>query len=237
MNNTVRIVLVSLSLVSLFAIWPALFDPILQAFLPKIVLNTLISRGNVRVHKAGWLTDGDLHVRICGSGSPLPDSSRAGQCVAVVGGGEYLIFDAGAGSAENVLASGLPNANVSGIFISHFHSDHISDLGDMLLTTWLAGRNKPLTVFGPPGMHAVHDGFAKAYELDKKYRIEHHNLPNRPVYLPPAGAKSVSEEIILDKSKMSTVVLERENGFKVHRSLFHSSSKMTSLCDELISCI
>jgi ribonuclease Z len=54
------------------------------------------------------------------------------------------------------------------------HSDHIAALPEFNLNSWVAGRPKPLAVFGPPGVSEVVDGLNDAYRLDLTYRVAHH---------------------------------------------------------------
>ena len=42
--------------------------------------------------------------------------------------------------------------NLSAILLTHFHSDHIGDLGEALMQSWAAGRNHKINVYGPPGV-------------------------------------------------------------------------------------
>jgi ribonuclease Z len=57
----------------------------------------------------------------------------------------------------------LPPANVEAVFLSHFHSDHIDGLGELMLQRWAGGANRsPLPVFGPTGVDSVVRGFEAA---------------------------------------------------------------------------
>src|ERR1017187_1288624 len=71
------------------------------------------------------LPDG-LHVGLCGSGSPMPDPTRAGPCTAVVAGRRLFVVDSGTGSTKNLSLMNLPPAQVAGVFLTHYHSDHIA---------------------------------------------------------------------------------------------------------------
>ena len=121
-----------------------------------------------------WLTDGALHAVLCGTGSPLPDPNRAAACVAVMAGGQFYLIDVGPGSWEHVQLWGLPRAHLSGILLTHFHSDHIGDLGELNLQAWAGGRREPMKVYGGPGVDRVVEGFNAAYQLDQGYRTTHH---------------------------------------------------------------
>src|SRR5258708_40142050 len=73
----------------------------------------------------GWLNDGQLHVVLCGTGSPLADANRAEACTAIIAGGEFVLVDTGSGSWRKGVVNNLPAQNLSAILLTHFHSDHI----------------------------------------------------------------------------------------------------------------
>ncbi len=116
-----------------------------------------------------------LRALFCGTSSPAPDPGRAKACVAVFAAGRFWVVDTGPGS-WNVLGSLRVDASrIGGVLLTHFHSDHIGDLGELNLQTWVAGRPSALRVYGPPGVAEVVAGFAQAYALDSHYRIAHHS--------------------------------------------------------------
>lgn len=129
------------------------------------------------------LPDG-LHLGVCGSGSPMPDPTRAGPCLAVVAGKSLFVVDSGQGSTRNLALMQLPPPRVTAIFITHFHSDHIADLGELMLQRWAGGAaTSPVPVYGPAGIDKVVSGFMDAYRIDSGYRIAHHG----PTVVPPSG--------------------------------------------------
>lgn len=115
-----------------------------------------------------------LHVVLCGTGSPMPDPDRAQACHLVYAGEHVFVVDAGLGGWNRIAAFGLPVGNLSGVLLTHFHSDHISGLPDIALNSWASGRREALAVYGPPGVETVTAGFDRAYSLDDGYRIAHH---------------------------------------------------------------
>lgn len=120
------------------------------------------------------LPDG-LHVGLCGAGSPFPDDRRSGPCTLVIAGQRLLVFDTGNGAARNIGKMGFMAGRVDAVYLSHFHSDHIDGLGELMLQRWVQGGHKtPLPVFGPAGVEQVVGGLLQAYNLDKGYRVEHH---------------------------------------------------------------
>jgi ribonuclease Z len=129
------------------------------------------------------LADG-LHVGLCGAGSPLPDNQRGGPCTVVIAGKRMFLFDAGSGAARNLARMGFNPGDIEALFITHFHSDHIDGLGEVLLQRWAgSARQEPLPVYGPTGVDGVLAGIMQAYAPDKGYRIAHHGEQ----VVPPGG--------------------------------------------------
>ncbi len=140
----------------------------------------------VQVHNRGdeLFNEDALRALLCGTASPLSHPTRAKACVAIYAAGKFWIVDTGPGSWNRLALSGIDPARIGGIFLTHFHSDHIGDLGEFNLQTWAGGRAGPLRVFGPPGVDRVVGGFQEAYALDTGYRTAHHG----PELMPPETA-------------------------------------------------
>ena len=115
-----------------------------------------------------------LKVVVCGSRSPLPSPGRAEACILIEAGDDIYIFDLGNGSMNNLTQYQVPWPNIKAVLITHMHSDHIADLPDAHLQSWIQGRNSPLMVYGPEGINTVTKGFELAYSADYQYRNEHH---------------------------------------------------------------
>ena len=115
-----------------------------------------------------------LKVFLCGTSSPLPDPDRAQACVAVLAGELLFVVDAGAGSAQVAAAGRAPLEQLEAVLLTHFHSDHIAALPEFNLNSWVAGRSRPLDVYGPEGVSEVVAGLNAAYQLDLRYRVAHH---------------------------------------------------------------
>jgi len=135
--------------------------------------------------QAALLTDDALRVLVCGSSSPMPDPKRAGPCITVFAGGRFYVVDTGQGSWKNLALWQIPGEKIGAIFYTHFHSDHIGELGEFNLQTWGVGRDRPLQVYGPAGVERVVGGFTEAYALDTSYRIAHHG----PDFMSPVIAR------------------------------------------------
>lgn len=127
------------------------------------------------------LEDGALNVFLCGTGAPLADASTAAACTLVIAGGQIYVVDVGPGSQEVAQIAGMPTAALAGVFLTHFHSDHIGELGEWAMQSWVAGRDQPLNVYGPQGVDQVVNGFKQAYRHDDAYRLAHHGADYLPV--------------------------------------------------------
>lgn len=146
-------------------------------FFKTQIASFVFSRGidqRVGSDHSASLPDG-LHVYMCGSGSPMPDATRAGPCLGVLAGNRAYIFDVGSGGVRNLGSMGFPFEKLQTVYLTHLHSDHIDGLGELLMMSWIAGgRSSPTPVIGPQGTPIVVEGFNAAYRIDSGYRIAHH---------------------------------------------------------------
>ena len=96
-------------------------------------------------------------------------------------GGQTLLFDAGRGVTQRLLESGLTLGQVSALFLTHLHSDHVVGIPDLWLTGWLQAaygqRKTPFQVYGPEGTLSLMEGLEKAYDWDIKTRLADQKLP------------------------------------------------------------
>lgn len=123
-----------------------------------------------------------ITVTLLGTGSPLPDPSRAGPSTLVKAGNTYLLIDCGRGVAMRLVGAGVPVPFIGTVLITHLHSDHITDLNDIMTTRWIMSPEAtPLIVYGPPGTQHVVNSLMEMLRLDHHYRTEHHeDLRNEP---------------------------------------------------------
>ena len=157
------------------------------------------------------LKDGNLHVILVGSGGPMNNPERLPTCTAIIAGGEFILVDLGAGTIRNAYLQNLPLKNLSAVFITHFHSDHISDLGEANFWSLAMGRNKTLEVFGPEGIKDVVDGYNMAYKFDTSYRIAHHGAD----IFPPKACVPVAKTVRLTDKDSAELFFDR-NGLKAY---------------------
>ena len=124
-----------------------------------------------------------IEITLLGTGSPIPDPNRAGPSTLVRAGGQVFLVDCGRGVLQRAAAVGVGAAGLSALLLTHLHSDHIGDLGDLLITRWIttfAPEPAPLPIIGPPGTAETVEATLKALRHDIGYRIAHHADLNAP---------------------------------------------------------
>jgi ribonuclease Z len=125
--------------------------------------------------------NGDFRVTILGSGTPTPRPDRFGSSVLVEAGDQKLMVDAGRGASIRLWQMKVPLGRVDALFITHFHSDHISGIPDLWLTGWLAPpwgqRKTPFRVIGPTGSQTLMSKLEEAYALDINIRLQDEKVP------------------------------------------------------------
>jgi ribonuclease Z len=116
-----------------------------------------------------------MKITLLGTGSPIPDPNRAGPCTLVQAGTQNIMIDCGRAAIMRLLGAGVLPGMVSTILITHLHSDHITDLNDLVTTRWvMMPVNIPLKVVGPAGTRQVVDAMLNMLTLDQGYRHAHH---------------------------------------------------------------
>jgi ribonuclease Z len=120
-------------------------------------------------------------VTLLGTGSPIPDPERAGPATLVRAGATNVLVDAGRGTAMRLAAAGVSPPMLGAVVLTHLHSDHITDLNDIVTTHWvLSPSPAPLVVHGPVGTAALVDAVLAMLGPDIGYRIAHHDDLDEP---------------------------------------------------------
>lgn len=123
-----------------------------------------------------------MKITLLGTGSPLPDPRRAGPATLVKSAGSTLLVDCGRAVLLRLTAAGVLPSMLDALLITHLHSDHITDLNDLITTHWIMSpAGKALRIYGPPRTREVVDATLAALAPDIEYRLAHHaDLTWRP---------------------------------------------------------
>ncbi|OMB99981.1 ribonuclease Z [Mycobacterium sp. NS-7484] len=140
-----------------------------------------------------------IEVTLLGTGSPIPDPHRAGPSTLVRAGGQSFLIDCGRGVLQRLAAIGSGANGLSALLLTHLHSDHIADLGDVIITRWVSTFTPdvpPLPIIGPPGTADVVAAMLKAFGFDIGYRIAHHDDLTAP---PPVEVHEYTDGPVWDR--------------------------------------
>jgi len=141
-----------------------------------------------------------MQVIILGSGSPLPDRERAGPSTLVRTTVGDLLFDCGRGVLMRAAAVASGAGAFRALFVTHLHSDHITDLNDIVTTRWVMSLEpNPLPVFGPVGTAALLQATEAMLEPDIGYRLAHHDDLR---WRPSATVTEVDRGVIFDDGEV-----------------------------------
>ncbi|MDZ4827819.1 MAG: ribonuclease Z [Actinomycetota bacterium] len=125
-----------------------------------------------------------MKITLLGTGSPIPDAARAGAATLVQSDGATMLVDCGRGVVMRLTGAGVIPPMLNAVLLTHLHSDHITDLNDVITTHWvMCPGPTTLRIFGPPGTRAVVDATLAALAHDVQYRIAHHDDLNTPPQL------------------------------------------------------
>ncbi len=155
-----------------------------------------------------------MEITLLGTGSPMVDPNRAGPSTLItVGqkrnepdriattGGQTFLVDCGRGVLMRAAAAGVGAANLTALLLTHLHSDHITDLSDVITTRWVTTFTPtPLPIIGPPGTKAVVEATLAALAPDISYRIAHHADINEP---PSVQVHEVTEGQVWDSPRIT----------------------------------
>ncbi len=122
-------------------------------------------------------------VTVTGTGTPLYTPGRAGPGVLVRSGEVSLQFDAGQATRLRMSESGFDISDLTALFITHHHSDHMLGLADVLTTRWMEiyqATVPRLRVYAPDGMAAeIADRVMDAWHDEVAMRVAHADYKNR----------------------------------------------------------
>ncbi len=124
-----------------------------------------------------------------GTSSPLP-GTRAQTGTAVFVNGHFFMFDVGDGVVQKAENFGLPLTHLDGIFITHWHSDHMIDLPSLISRSWVLGRSNDLHLYGPDGTDTLNQAINQFLHIENQHRVDHHGTAIMDI----SKARAISHE-------------------------------------------
>jgi ribonuclease BN (tRNA processing enzyme) len=115
-------------------------------------------------------------------GGPRPRRTRSAPAQVVVVNGAAYVVDCGDGVARQLVLAGVPLSSLRHVFVTHQHSDHNADYGNLLLLAWTAGLRTRVDTWGPPPLKKMTDLFFEMNEYDIATRIaDEGRVPLQPL--------------------------------------------------------
>ena len=111
-------------------------------------------------------------------GGPRVGLGRSNPANLVVVNDTPFVIDCGMGVSRQLVAAGVPLETVRYIFISHHHSDHNLEYGNLVYNAWATGLSTPIHSFGPKGIEAMTKTFFELNRFDIETRIEDEGRPD-----------------------------------------------------------
>ena len=126
------------------------------------------------------------------AGGPRPRRAPSAASQVIVVNDQAYLIDCGDGVARQLTAAGIPVSRLRHIFITHQHSDHNADLGNLILLSW-AELPVPVEAWGPPPLEKMWRSFLELNDFDIQTRIADEGRPPlaprlRPHEITKAGA-------------------------------------------------
>jgi ribonuclease Z len=152
-----------------------------------------------------------FRITLLGTGAPPPRMDRFGPSTLVEVGAEKFIFDAGRGAMQRLHQLGIPFGAVTGMFLTHHHSDHVVGFPDLWLTGWIGRpwgkRDVPLQVWGPEGTRQMMEHLPKAFAVDIRVRSKHYSTDGVRLM-----ASEIGEGIVFDRDGIKVTAFEVDHG-------------------------
>ncbi|MGH9312653.1 MAG: MBL fold metallo-hydrolase [Vicinamibacterales bacterium] len=110
-------------------------------------------------------------------GGPTPKRRRSAPAQALVVGDRTYIVDCGDGVSRQLALAGISLRSIRSVFITHQHSDHNADYGNLLMFAWIAGIAAPIDTYGPPPLAKMTRLFLEMNDYDLGIRQKDEGRP------------------------------------------------------------
>jgi ribonuclease BN (tRNA processing enzyme) len=118
-------------------------------------------------------------------GGPRPRRTRSAPAQVIVVGEAAYVIDCGDGVARQLVLAGVPLTSLRHVFVTHQHSDHNADYGNLLLLAWTAGLRTRVDAWGPSPLEEMTKLFFEMNSYDIQTRIaDETRVPLQPLIHP-----------------------------------------------------
>lgn len=170
-----------------------------------------------------------MKLTILGSGSPEAYARRASSGYLLEIGDDRILFDCGGGVVDNLIRSGRLPRDITHLFFTHYHTDHMIDYARLVHAAWDEGA-PPLKVFGPKPLKDMTDGyFGRDGVLNNDLRARTELPQSQQVWVARGGT--------LPRPWPAPEVTEIEPGFAFEGNGWRLSSARATHAQPILSCL
>ncbi len=130
------------------------------------------------VARAAEAAKGTRWIILGSKGGPRVTTGRSNPANVLLVDGVPYVVDCGYGVAKRLVEAKVALPSIRYVFITHLHSDHALEFGNMVYSAWSAGLNHEVDAFGPVGLEALTRGFWEANRFDVEIRIPDEGKPD-----------------------------------------------------------
>ncbi|MDT5159415.1 MAG: ribonuclease [Acidobacteriota bacterium] len=125
-----------------------------------------------------------MRITFLGTSAGVPTRARNVSCVALrlPQRGEVWLFDCGEGTQQQVLRSDLNLSQITRIFITHMHGDHVYGLMGLLATCGMTAQARSIDLYGPRGLVEYVRDVSRRTELHTSYPLEVHTIEEGQIF-------------------------------------------------------
>ena len=105
------------------------------------------------------------------AGGPRPNKIRSSAAQVIVVNSVPYVVDCGSGVARQMVFAGVPLLNLRHVFLTHHHSDHNADYGNLIYLAWAAGLKTRVDTYGPPPIEKMTKLYWELNDYDINIRI------------------------------------------------------------------
>src|SRR5262245_29755031 len=107
-------------------------------------------------------------------GGPRPRKESSGSAQVIISNSAAYVIDCGDGVARQLALAGVPLTSLRHVFLTHQHSDHNADYGNLIWLAWAAGLSTRVDTWGPPPLEQMTKLFFQmnAYDIDTRIANE-----------------------------------------------------------------
>ena len=147
-------------------------------FLKVSLLGTAAAAWPFAATKSAGETKRARWIILGSKGGPRVTMGRSNPANVLLVDGVPYVIDCGYGVAKRLEQAKVPLPSVRYVFISHLHSDHVLEFGNMVYSAWSAGLNHAVDAFGPVGLAALAQSFWESNRSDVDIRIPDEGKPD-----------------------------------------------------------